>query len=839
VDKLKFKLDAIKSSNIVPASLKKMETELKNITKECDNAQKEYDSFTEKFSSAEMELNFAKSSGDTARIGEAQNILSNLENESLIAGDKLSDLQNKASKLETSIKQIKMNPETSQEATEISKSLGVMESKLQTSKDKANNLKNELNKTLNQKGNVINTLDSINNKVDSLGGKLKASLLDKISALNKNVERFGKRITGLIASALIFNILSNGLRNLASGFGFLLKSNGQFSSSLNQIKANLITAFAPIYNYVLPAINALMSALSRITGTIASFVSGLFGKTVDQSKKSASALYNQAKAYDKAGKSAKKAEGNLASFDKLEVIGDKGDSSGGGQDDIDFSGPVQQSGELLDFLNKIKESLAGINFEPLKNSLYNLWDSLGFLGNGIVDLAKDFYNNFLLPLSTYVIENTLPNFFNATADAIKQINFEKISSAFNELYEALLPFTKSIFDGLEWFYENILIPLGLWVMNDVVPAFLGILSGALNVLNKAINDIKPIFEWLWDNILSPIAEWTGGVIVDVLNGIGDALNWISNNELAMTILESLAIAIGLVAGAIAIYNGVMAICNIVTGIFSGIMAVLTSPITLVILAITALVAIIILCVKHWDEIKEAAVKCWEWIKEAWNKAGEWFNNTIIKPITDFFSNMWNGLKDGAKNAWEGIKSAFSKVTDWFKNVFSKAWQAVKNVFSTGGKIFDGIKEGIANVFKTVVNGIIGGINKVIAVPFNTINGLLNKIRSVSVAGIEPFKGFIKKNPLSVPQIPMLAQGAVIPPNAKFLAMLGDQRNGRNLEAPEKLIRQIVREESGNNNREFILNLKAILECDKKQFGEISFEGIRMKEQQNGKKYFLN
>ena len=48
-------------------------------------------------------------------------------------------------------------------------------------------------------------------------------------------------------------------------------------------------------------------------------------------------------------------------------------------------------------------------------------------------------------------------------------------------------------------------------------------------------------------------------------------------------------------------------------------------------------------------------------------------------------------------------------------------------------------------------------------------------------------------------VPALATGAVIPPNNQFLAVLGDQRSGRNLEAPESLIRQIVREESGGGN----------------------------------------
>jgi hypothetical protein len=133
--------------------------------------------------------------------------------------------------------------------------------------------------------------------------------------------------------------------------------------------------------------------------------------------------------------------------------------------------------------------------------------------------------------------------------------------------------------------------------------------------------------------------------------------------------------------------------------------------------------------------------------------------------------MWDGMKKGASQAWEGIKSVFSPVINWFKDKFSQAWNGVKNIFSTGGKIFDGIKDGIANVFKTVVNGIIGGINKVIAFPFNTINGFLNKIRNAEFLGIAPFKNKWKQNPLSVPQIPLLARGGIV--DAPTVAMVGE------------------------------------------------------------------
>ena len=142
----------------------------------------------------------------------------------------------------------------------------------------------------------------------------------------------------------------------------------------------------------------------------------------------------------------------------------------------------------------------------------------------------------------------------------------------------------------------------------------------------------------------------------------------------------------------------------------------------------------------------------------------------IKVVYSVLSGVWNSIKkifspEKVKaffsSIWGSIKGAFGKVTDWFKSTFTKAWSAVKNVFSAGGKIFDGIKSGISNVFKTVVNSLIRGINKIIATPFNTINGLLNTVRSTNIMGLQPFLGLWKHNPLAVPAIPQLARGGVL------------------------------------------------------------------------------
>ena len=134
---------------------------------------------------------------------------------------------------------------------------------------------------------------------------------------------------------------------------------------------------------------------------------------------------------------------------------------------------------------------------------------------------------------------------------------------------------------------------------------------------------------------------------------------------------------------------------------------------------------------------------------------------LCVPLNTVLSDAWDRLVTGAVNAWEGIKEAFAAVGTFFGDVFSDAWQRVKDVFSTGGKIFAGIKEGIVEAFKTVVNAIIRGINDVIKVPFEAINNMLNKIHDVDILGIKPFESMWERDPLKVPQIPELARGGVL------------------------------------------------------------------------------
>jgi hypothetical protein len=139
------------------------------------------------------------------------------------------------------------------------------------------------------------------------------------------------------------------------------------------------------------------------------------------------------------------------------------------------------------------------------------------------------------------------------------------------------------------------------------------------------------------------------------------------------------------------------------------------------------------------------------------------------------------------------------VATWFndkiitpvKNAFKAACDAIAGFFSN---LWTGIKRGIVGAMNAVIGGIesainfiVGGINKIIG-GFNKVVSWAAKIAEVDWGGVD----LVPK--VSISRIPQLAKGAVIPPNKEFMAILGDQKNGTNIEAPLDTIKQAVAEE---------------------------------------------
>ena len=160
----------------------------------------------------------------------------------------------------------------------------------------------------------------------------------------------------------------------------------------------------------------------------------------------------------------------------------------------------------------------------------------------------------------------------------------------------------------------------------------------------------------------------------------------------------------------------------------------------------------------WSTVTEFFSGIWDGIKDVFSGIGDWFGDKFTEAVNKIKA-VFAVVKGFFEGVWEGIKATFAHVADWFKDVFSKAWQKVKDVFSVGGKIFDGIKDGIVNAFKSVVNAIIRGINKILKIPFEKINSMLDIIQGVSVLGVKPFDWLSGR--LGIPQIPELEKGGFL------------------------------------------------------------------------------
>lgn len=298
----------------------------------------------------------------------------------------------------------------------------------------------------------------------------------------------------------------------------------------------------------------------------------------------------------------------------------------------------------------------------------------------------------------------------------------------------------------------------------IIMALVNAIPGILQSVWNAITEFfAPLAEWFNTNVVQPVSEFFAGLWQGICDGVTAAWDWI--------------VGIFSTVGSWIYDNVIAPVAQFFTDLWNGIVNAWHTVIDPWIEIVKRLASMFYdsvikpvadFFVNLWNGIKEGATSAWEKIKGVFSVVANWFNSTIITPVKNLFTGMWDGLKNGAKNAWNGITSVFSNVTNWFKDKFTQAWTAVKNVFSTGGKVFDGIKEGIVSVFKTVVNAIIGGINKVIAVPFNAINNILQRIKNIEIVGIQPFNWVTT---FSVPQIPKLSTGLNFVPYDEYPAFL--------------------------------------------------------------------
>ena len=473
----------------------------------------------------------------------------------------------------------------------------------------------------------------------------------------------------------------------------------------------------------------------------------------------------------------------------------------------------------------------------LAQAFKTAWEYAG-TGTSIIQNIFDIGNSIL---------GTIERITGATADWAKTLDFTPLLTSINTLLQNLQPLTDNIGTGLEWFWNNVLLPIGSWTIQDAVPTFLQMLSSGITVVNSVIEALQPLGGWLWDIFLQPLGQWTGDLVITAMQTLSDLLDrfstWIQNNQ---ELVQNVTIVIGSFFAAFELHSiisgAVTSVTNFVglitgggglLGALSSVVAALGGPVTI---AIGAVIAAGVLLWRNWDSVKEAASKLKKWVVDKTVA----LKNEAVEAFEKLKTNAGNALKalrDDVKQKWETIKSKFSSFSTWLSGVFNTDWteqfgifggvlngffKSAKDVIKDVKEIFKGLNtfvsgvfsgdwsqawegiktifsnvfSGLADIAKTPINAIIGGFNSVLGV----VNGLISKLNNLKFRITVPnwipgiggsWWGF---NGFSIPTIgtiPMLASGAVIPPRSEFLAVLGDQKNGRNLEAPEGVIREII------------------------------------------------
>lgn len=558
-----------------------------------------------------------------------------------------------------------------------------------------------------------------------------------------------------------------------------------------------------------------------------------YGQAADNAEKLADATNNNAKATKKANKETKN---YLSSLDEVHKVTSTGSNSSSTPSSPSGSGRTGSSGlpssvGSVDYgnlaegetaLDKISDSA-----KKLADLLKKLWkpfqdawkkegkntiDAANIALSGIAKLAKSVGKSLVEVWTNGTGTTMLTTMLRIAQNVLKTIG--NIASGFADAWNKNNVGTQiiqNIADALVvvmQFVERIAADTATWAANLNFYPLLESISNLTSTFAPILESIGNVLEWIYNNIVLPMLKWVIEVgLPTVINLVSDLAGFFADHQ---SIIEAFGAALigafaaakiaGLVksiGGSITTImdfgKGLIALMTGSGGIIGGIKAIATAigPGGIFIAAVTACIAIGVLLYKNWDKIKEVAGAVWSWIKDKTITFVDGIKSKL-SDLAEKIVSIWNGIKSSAKEKWDAIwstiKEVVKKIVDGIVDKFNGARDKVVDAF-----------EGIKNKVKGILNKVIGIVNGAIG----TVNGAISGIESALSFGPwevpTPFGkktiGFSATFP-RVPTVPYLAKGAVIPPRSEFLAVLGDQKQGNNIETPEPLLRKIVREESG-------------------------------------------
>lgn len=644
--------------------------------------------------------------------------------------------------------------------------------------------------------------DKIKAKVKTAGSQI-AGLGSKFKSALSGSKNLGKSLTSTFNNGIkSIKKFALGLLSVRTAFSMVSKAMQSYLSYDTQLSDSIQNCWNVLGSLLAPVLEFVVSLFSKAVSYVNAFVQALTGiNLVARANK---------KAIDSQAKSTKKLSEAQSSLDEFHNINE---DSGSGNDTKPITvEPVDMSklDFLFDWIEKAKQLLATL-FDPVKqawenkgqafiDSLKNAFEGIKNLGIAVFSSIFEVWTN---GTGQTIVENILQmrtNVFNIVG-ALAQAFANAWTNAGNGT--AIIQAIADIFIAIQDIVISISNSLLNWVMSENFQNALNIVFGILRDLFGYAQEIASWIATMYETYLAPVVDKILDCISRIIIAIGSAWEFLKPVidtiiDVIMNVLEPVIDRLcGIIGGIIDVLSGV---ADFITGVFTGDWSKAWDGIKLIFSGVID--AIVSLFRGLYNTIVALLQGAWDIIKSIWSVVSSWFNNVVIKPLGNLFNGIWNTLKNGAQNAWNGIKNIFSSVASFFKNIFTNAWNGVKNVFSTGGRIFSGITEGIVSAFKKVVNTIIAGINKVVALPFKGINTALKKVRDISFLGIEPFKGLIKL--IDIPQIPSLETGGVL--DQETIVRVAEYSNAKSnpeIVSPRDMMKETMKEaieESGMNNQ---------------------------------------
>ena len=709
--------------------------------------------------------------------------------------------------------------------------------KLSQEERKLSDIQNRINTSYS---GITERISEYNQKADQ-ASKSTDKLAKSGDKATKSFEKTGKASKGLkgaFATLLKYSfgirslyVLVNKLRSaLVGGFQNLAQYSGDTNGSISMLWSSLVrlqnalaTAFAPILTVVAPILSKFIDLLSTTASYVSMFFSFLSGKStytraIAVQKNYAASLGDTASAAkdaaDATEDAAKAAEDYLSPLDDInkftaeDSTSSKTPSSGGGSGGTGATGPMFEDVAItnIPILEKLKDILSQI-FKPFKQA----WEQEGkatiaaakLAFTNLKSLAKDVGKSMLevwtngtgtqlLATALQIVQAILTTIGRIAGKLDEAWNKNSVGTAIIQAIANILQKILDFVNRIAWATADWAAKLDFYPLLDSIRQLLESISPLVEKIGNFLGDVYekivlPFLTWLIETALPTVIEW-----------LGKFFDFLSEHQWIVDLLGATLIGVFAASKIVPKVKDIQHAIELLMDIIGekGLIGLLGGPLAL---AIVAIVAILVLLVTHWDEVKKTMSDIKDWIRDAFVRDWTEEFGVIGKFLNAWFANI--------KNLWDGIKKVFNGIITFIKGVFTgnwkQAWEGVKQIFAGVWGTFEAI-------VKAPINAIIAFINSFLYAIQVMQNSFANALNSMSISlphWLEKLTGFssvgFNVGYWSAPNIPYLAQGAVIPPNKEFMAVLGDQKNGNNIEAPESLIRRIVREESGNNGTQRI------------------------------------